>query len=167
MTDNERKQQLSIAYVHAIASQGGYTCQRESVDHDSVDIVIGARGFVNEHAITHSPKIEVQLKATSAPGLKNDHLAFPLPLKNYNDLRLPSCLPRYLFVLHLPPEEGRWLEVLEDGMISRSCAYWISLLDARDRDNKTTVTVKLPLMQRLTVESLRLLIEKAALERTR
>jgi hypothetical protein len=43
MTENEQKQQFSIAYVHAVAARAGFTCQATLVDDDSVDVVIGAR----------------------------------------------------------------------------------------------------------------------------
>ena len=167
MHDNERKQQLSIAYVHAVAAKAGYSCQREAIDDDSVDIQIGARGYIHHQAVFRSPKILVQLKATSLDCIKQDYLAFALPLKNYNDLRLPSFLPRYLFVLQLPPDEGRWLEVLEEGMMSRGRVYWTSLLGAPQSENKSSVTIRLPKLQRLTVEGLQSIMQAAALENRR
>ena len=42
MTVNELKQQLSIAYVHAVAARAGYTCQLKNVDNDSIDVQVAA-----------------------------------------------------------------------------------------------------------------------------
>ena len=113
MQENEQKQQLSIAYLHAVAAQAGYACQPVSVDEDSVDVTIAASG--ETHLL--SPKLEVQLKATSRQNfLKEEHLAFPLIMKNYDDLRKESLVPRILVVLFLPQEDEQRIEQNEDRM---------------------------------------------------
>ncbi len=123
MTENEQKQQLSVAYVHAVAARAGYACQVMNVDDDGIDVQIAARGVIHHRAVLRSPRLDIQLKATAHPSLKQDHLAFPLPLKNYNDLRDEVLVPRLLVVLLLPEDEQQWIEQTEDRMISRSCAY--------------------------------------------
>ena len=47
MTENEQKQQLSVAYIHAVAARAGYACQVISVDDDSVDVQLAARGRIH------------------------------------------------------------------------------------------------------------------------
>ena len=162
MTLNEQKQQLSVAYVHAVAARAGYACQVITIDDDSIDVQLAARGRVHEKSVLRSPKIDVQLKATAQPILAEDHLAFPLPLKNYNDLREEVLVPRLLVVLYLPEDDTMWLEQSEDKMISRHCAYWRSLLGQPETTNQTSVTVHLPREQCLTVSSLRELMEKVS-----
>jgi hypothetical protein len=162
MTDNEQKQQLSIAYVHAVSARAGYACQLIAIDDDSIDVQIAARGLVHQQAVLRSPKVDVQLKATAQPLLKEDHLAFALPLKNYNDLREETLVPRILVVLHLPDDDGLWLEQTEDEMISRRCAYWRTLLGEPATSNQTSVTVHLPRAQPFTVAGLRTLMEKVS-----
>ncbi len=83
MTTNEQKQQLSVAYIHAVAACAGYSCQVELVDDDSVDVVIGATGYVHHQAVLRSPRLAVQLKATSTLRLGIKYLTFPLKPKNY------------------------------------------------------------------------------------
>ena len=162
MTENEQKQQLSVAYVHAVAARAGYACQIINVDDDSVDVQLAAKGRIHDKAVLRSPKIDVQLKATAQRVLGDEHLAFSLKLKNYNDLREESLVPRLLVVLLLPEDDGRWLEQTEDQMISRHCAYWRSLLGQPETDNATSVAVHLPREQRFTVASLRALMEKVS-----
>jgi hypothetical protein len=162
MTENEQKQQLSVAYVHAVAARAGFACQVIHVGDDSVDVQLAAKGMINEKSIYRSPKIDVQLKATSQNLLKGTHLAFPLPIKNYNDLREASLVPRLLVVLYLPADAERWLEQSEDEMISRHCAYWSALLGEPATDNQTTVTVHVPREQQFTVPGLRSLMQKVA-----
>ena len=77
MTLNEQKQQLSVAYVHAVAAHAGYTCQVQVVDEDSVDVLIAASGYVHDRAVLRSPRLEVQLKATSSLRLGAETSGFP------------------------------------------------------------------------------------------
>jgi hypothetical protein len=162
MTENEQKQQFSIAYVHAVAARAGYSCQATIVDDDSVDVTLAASGLVHKQAVLRSPRLEVQLKATARDVLRQEHLAFPLPLKNYNDLRQHTLVPRLLVVLHLPASPDEWLEQTEEQMVSRRCTYWLSLLNQPEVANERVVTVHLPRTNRLTVDNLRALMERAA-----
>lgn len=162
MTENEQKQQLSMAYVQAVAARAGYSVVRPPVDDDSVDIQIRASGRTHPQAPVRSPCVDVQLKSTAQDMLRDDHLAFPLPLKNYNDLRERSLVPRYLVVLLLPTDTTRWLEQSEESMISRSCAYWTSLLGMGETENLNRVTVRLPRVNLFTVDQLHSLMERAS-----
>ncbi len=162
VTENEQKQQLSIAYVHAVASRAGYTCQATLVDIDSVDVVIGARGLIHSQAVMRSPRLEIQLKATSQECLREDRLVFPLPVKNYNELKEATMIPRLLVVLLLPSNPAEWLEHSEDCLITRRCAYWTSLRGMGDTENTDTVTVYPPRINLFNVEGLRGLLERAS-----
>jgi hypothetical protein len=162
MTENEQKQQLSVAYVHAVAASAGYACQATIVDDDSVDVTIAAKGRVHAQSVLRSPRLEVQLKATSQKFLKEDHIAFPLPVKNYDELRCETMIPRVLVVFLLPDKPREWLELNEDRMISRRCAYWLSLLGSPDTKNKANIKVRLPRTNCLTVKNLRSMMETAS-----
>jgi hypothetical protein len=162
MTENEQKQQFSIAYVHAVAARAGFTCQATLVDDDSVDVVIGGRGWVHQQAQVRSPRIEVQLKATAQEVLGADAVAFPLPVKNYDELRLPSAVPRILVVLRLPSTLSQWLEQSEDQLLCRHAAYWVSLSGRPATMNTASITVTLPREQMLTADSIRGLMERVA-----
>ncbi len=162
MTENEQKQQLSFAYIHAVAARAGFACERPDVDDDSVDLVIAAQGRINDRAILKSPRIELQVKATAVDELSNGHLAFPLPLKNYNDLREETLVPRLLVVLQLPLDADRWLAQSEEEMISRRCAFFVSLLGRPESENKSKVTVHVPRVNRITVESLLGMMERVS-----
>jgi hypothetical protein len=164
VTENEQKQQLSVAYVHAIAARAGYTSQVQSVDEDSVDVVIGARGYLDQQAVLRSPRIEVQLKAITSARLDRDHLAFRLPVKNYRELRDKTMIPRLLVVLLLPRQAAKWLETSEECMISRRCADWLSLLGLPETANTRSVSLRLPRAQQFTVDALRGLMERVSRE---
>ncbi len=154
MTENEQKQQLSVAYVHAVAAQAGYTCQVQTVDADSVDLIISASGRVHEQSVMRSPRLAVQLKASSSLELPSEHLVFPLPIKNHNDLRLDMLVPSILVVLVLPRNPSHWLEITEECMISRHCAYWTSLVGMPETTNTRKVSIHLPRSRRFSVDHL-------------
>jgi hypothetical protein len=102
VTENEQKQQLSIALVHAIAARAGFACQVRLVDDDSIDVQIGAKGRIHQQSVIRSPMLEVQLKATGLDTLRGNHMSYPLPVKNYHELREETMIPRLLVVLFLP-----------------------------------------------------------------
>jgi Domain of unknown function (DUF4365) len=162
MSENEQKQQLSVAYVHAVAARAGFACQVINLDDDSIDIQVAARGKVHHRSVLRSPKIDVQLKATSHDLLSLNHLAFPLPIKNYDELRQEALVPRMLVVLVLPKDQNQWIEQSEEQMVSRRCAYWKSLLGQPETLNSATMTVHLPRDQCLTAEALRELMERVS-----
>ncbi len=162
MTENEQKQQLSVAYVHAVAARAGYACQVTPVDDDSVDVMIAARGWIHQNAVLRSPRIEVQLKATATDVFKKDHLVFKLPVKNYEDLRQESALPRLLVVLVLPKNTGDWLDVNEQQMTLRRCAYWKSLNNLPPTKNKKSVSIQIPRSNLFSADQLQNLMRKAA-----
>jgi hypothetical protein len=162
VTENEQKQQLSVAYVHAVAARAGYTCQVQTVDDDSVDVQVGSKGYVHERSLICSPRIEIQLKATSSPQMKPTYLSFPLALKNYEELRVTTLIPRLLLVLVLPKNPAEWIETSEECMISRRCIYWASLLGMQAISNTRKVSVRLPRSQQFDVDQLRRLMQRVS-----
>ena len=93
LTDNDRKAQLSFAYLSALAAKAGYTCQPgPQPDVDSIDATVRCGDRLRT-------QFDVQLKATSTPDKKEDGLHFRLPRKNYNDLTAARMSPLILVVL--------------------------------------------------------------------
>jgi hypothetical protein len=162
VTENEQKQQLSVAYVHAVAARAGYTCQVKTVDEDSVDMLIFASGRVHATSVISSPRLDLQLKASSVLRHDREHMSFPLPLKNYEDLRAESMVPKLLVVFLLPEDPKEWLDVDEERMIVRRSAYWASLAGYPATSNTTTVSVPMPRSQRFTVDQLQDLMKRVS-----
>ncbi|WP_226961805.1 MULTISPECIES: DUF4365 domain-containing protein [Streptomyces] len=52
-----QKEQVSRAFVHALATQGGYTICDWNVDKDGVDVTLRSRGLM----------VDIQLKCTQSP----------------------------------------------------------------------------------------------------
>ena len=133
----QRTEQFSRAYVHAIAAVAGANVLQWSVDDDSIDVGFGVKS-------KRRARLEAQLKCTYAHEVKRDGLAYPLPVKNYDDLRAPTLVPRILIVLVVPPEPCDWLDQTASQLVLRRCAWWTSLRGAPDTNHETSVTVKLP-----------------------
>ena len=70
---------------------------------------------------------------------------FPLPRKNYDDLRSIGTVPLILIVVVLPGDSVEsWLNQSEDELCMRRCGYWLSLEGRADAGNVSTVTVHVP-----------------------
>ena len=135
---NTQKSRFSLAYIEAVASHAGFQVEEVVVDRDSIDGILKAD-------FGRRPRIEFQAKATARDVVRDGYVRFPLPVKNYNDLRLEAINPRILIVAILPPEIEDWVNQTEDELCLRHCAYWLSLRDKPATTNAQSVTVPVPL----------------------
>lgn len=157
---SNQKEQFSIAYVRAIASVAGFVISRQEVDEDSVDLTMSARGTSGTY---RSPKLDIQLKCTARDLVHGDFLHFPLPRKNYEELRGSRFLvPRILVVVTVPEALDDWLLQSEDELILRRCGYWSSLRDAPETPNDESITVRIPRANRFTVPVLTAMMQTVA-----
>ena len=156
LTDPDQKEALSLVYAKAVATRAGFLTSVPEPDRDSVDLRIQAGG-------PRRPALELQLKATVNLGEPQAGvLSFPLSIKNYNDLRIPTQTPRLLVLLELPKDEVRWMTVTAEELVLRRRAYWLSLQQGHDEVvGQQTVTVHIPEHNLFDVEALRTLIEQS------
>lgn len=154
LSATDREEAFSRAYVAALAAGAGYTTAQPDFDRDSIDVTISAGGDVR-------PQINAQLKATINLREVEGDFRFSLRMKNYDDLRLPTIVPRILIVLHLPRDEPDWLTISPDELILRRCAYWASLKGLPEVPDQETVTVTVPSANVLTVTSLQEMMARA------
>lgn len=144
--------------MRAIATVAGYSCYEQETDLESVDIGFASLGYQGSRRA--APRLEAQLKATSRDILLSAELAFPLKVKNHNELCGPGYLvPRILIVVVVPEGLDDWLQHSEDSLIMRHCGYWISLENAEETDNVDTVTVHIPRVQQFNVASLQRMMQ--------
>ena len=137
MTPNMQMEQLSLAYIRTVAANVGYQVTRPEPDVDSVDGVLMA-------SFGRRPRIDFQAKATTQDISRGTELRFPLPTKNYNELRADTRTPRVLIVLLMPGEQSDWIRHTNSELCLRRCAYWLSLEDWPSTPNRDTVTVPIP-----------------------
>nr|WP_295872049.1 DUF4365 domain-containing protein [uncultured Chitinophaga sp.] len=163
LTDNQAKEQLSIAYVKAIAAVNNFSCDITGTDMDSIDVTIRCNGNLAANSIIRSPEIQIQLKATEnlTPN-GSGMLPFPLPIKNYNDLRGNTLTPRLLVVLSLPANRANWLTHSINDLVLRNCSFWVNLKGQPESTNQTNVTVYLPYVQTFSPPTLNDLMIKVS-----
>lgn len=154
LTPNDIKQEISYIYLHALATQLGYSMERTCIDRDSVDATICARGKIpGSKGIMRSPKIDVQLKATVQECSGND-IPFKIPKKNYDDLRHHALVPIVLIVVFLPPDRG-WIDCDSEKILLYGKGYGTSLKGMDAIENLSNKTIYLNQSQRLTDEIIR------------
>ena len=73
------------------------------------------------------PRIEFQLKSTARDIIRDDGLHYQLRIKNYNDLRKKTDVPRILIVMLMPKNEADRLNQTRNELCLRHCCYWMSL----------------------------------------
>jgi hypothetical protein len=155
---SQRKEQFSLAYVHAIATVAGFTLYEPKVDNDSVDIGIAGRIVTD---IPCPPRLEIQLKCTSDKILKDKEVVFSLKRKNYDDLRIEEFIvPRLLVVVLVPKKDDEWLQHHEEETIFRHCAYWACLRGWEPKEKNSKVSIRFPRANQFTVDALRELMRR-------
>lgn len=152
--------ELSYAYLHTVAARAGFGCQSAGRIDDAagVDAHVRVKEKLAEDSSLWNFSFEVQLKATKQNLTENGgrFSYFFQGIDRYRRLREPgSPLPKILVVLLLPQDPEQWLSLGEDALVSRRCAYWVSLCGAPDSDNSSGTTIAIPRSQVLTVEALR------------
>ena len=135
---NTQKSRFSLAHIEAVAAHAGFQVEEVKVDLDSVDGTLKAD-------FGKRPRIEFQAKATARDVVRDNHIHFPLPVKNYNDLRLEAINPRILIVAILPQEIENWVNQTDEELCLRHCSYWMSLREEPPTPNQDNITVHLPL----------------------
>ena len=140
LPDSDIEEQLSLVYARAVAARAGYTTSVPVPDRAGIDLCIQALGGGMRLAV------DLQLKATINLGLPDGGQRFRFRLKssNYNSLCGLSQRPRLLVVLDLPTNKEQWMTIDAEGLTLRRRAYWLSLREHNETENKYSVTVYIP-----------------------
>lgn len=163
MTPEQRKEELSKAYLHAIAARCGFAIGNWSQDHGGVDVTIGA-GKALGYGRLSRPKIDIQLKCTSRLDIqKGDYIVWSLDRTHYDTLRAEALQPHLLVVLVLPEQEDAWLEHTVDALILRRCAFYVKMTGLPYKDSDT-VTVRIPRSNVFSPEQLLVLMTRISEE---
>lgn len=155
LTQPDREEALSRAYVAAVVAGAGYTLSAQDFDRDGVDVQVRAGGNMR-------PSIDIQLKATvQLDQNKENVVKYPLRRHNYDLLREETMVPRILVVLDLPREESQWVSISAEELVLRRCAYWADIKDFPETDNKSSVTITIDRNNRFDIPNLKDLMERA------
>lgn len=159
LVPNDIKSELSYAYLHAVAARAGFGCKTGSRhdDNAAIDAIVSVFQRLEPSSFLTDFSIDFQLKATAQPlaARPNGTFAYALPRHQYDRLRnRDTGSQKLLAVLELPDNEGSWLDVGPEELVCRRCMWWMSLRGAPDAEAQSSVTVYIPVANRLTVGSL-------------
>jgi len=155
LAPTDQEEAASRAYVQALAAKTGYLTANFDFDRDGIDLQVNAGGAMR-------PAIGIQLKGTINLGeAKDGYFKFPLKVRNYKLLRMPTQVPRILVALNLPKASEKWIELTPEALSIRTCAYWVSLLGQPDTTNVETVTIAIHEANLLNEKALIGLLEKS------
>jgi hypothetical protein len=145
-------------YIRVLASAAGLIVRTDDVDRDGVDLGIKFPGRVGAAA---SPAIDVQVKSWSRPRRtpSGDEWHFDgLNEAQFNRLAGEDfTVPRYLFLVVVPPESKRYVNMWTDGMLLQHLAYFQSFqseLPVERPETSRRRPVRVPVSNLLTVRSL-------------
>ncbi|MGY4098063.1 DUF4365 domain-containing protein [Nocardia sp. R16R-3T] len=157
------KEDLSMSYVHMLASSCGLTVGTWSQDYDGRDTTLSSS--VDYSPDMYMPKIDIQLKCSGQTAIqREDTIAWALESRTYDILSRPNRSSPALFcVLVVLPEVGLWLRMDREGLLARSHMYWQwghrfpPLKEGQD-----TQTVHLPKVNLLTPKAMIELMKEAS-----
>lgn len=133
MTENDIKEQISLAFIDAIRSYNGYNTSYSKNDY-GIDFTLrrvirrnegdSYRFYQTGEAIDFQLKCTTQDKVLSS---KANHIDYSLRFANYKDLiirREESTIPLILIVFILPQNTEEWVTVSESNLLIQKNAYW-------------------------------------------
>jgi hypothetical protein len=158
MDENAQKEQFCRAYVQAVAAVAGFAWSEPSVDDDSIDLTLSARGG---GGTVRSPRLDLQLKCHAQVTPESSSFAFPVKIKNYDDLRDDTVMvPRILVVVLVPGDVSDWIRHTEDELRLRRCGYWSSLRGLEGTQNRQTVSVSIDRTNLFCPDGLRQIMQR-------
>lgn len=160
MDINLQKEEFSYAYVRAIATVAGCICERTTapLDRLGVDLVITK---LKKPQLENFPILYVQVKCNSRDVVGDDLVRYPLPIKNYNELRRANRYPPIILIVVVVPERVEdWLQQTEESLCLQRCRYWLSLAGNAATGNRENITVLIPKTQIFTPTILELIMQR-------
>lgn len=153
--------QFGEDYVRVLASAAGLTVSKCDLDVDGIDLQIT---LPHDAGSVRSPRIEVQVKTTSRLRPVDGVFRYDgLNGRQFNKLAGPGFMvPRYLFLVTVPPDTSRYADLNHNGLLLRHIGYWTSLSSCDVvSEARSSVRVRVPTANVLTARRLRELVEVA------
>ncbi|WP_411071196.1 DUF4365 domain-containing protein [Streptomyces sp. cmx-4-25] len=149
-----QQEQISLAYVLAVATDANATVASWNVDKDGVDVTLK-----RDHRL-----VEVQMKCTFDPQYLADGttLTYDLDVPTYDKLRGPyRTAPGYLGVVIVPRDAGTWLEHGLDSLLLKCSGFYAQIQDGGAAQGDVTKRIHLPRAQGLNAAGLDVMFDFA------
>jgi hypothetical protein len=165
--ESDRSEELSVAYVSAIAAHAGIRVESVSRKDYGTDMTfkrLRKRTIDNNYSDMHGIIVPCQIKSARAPewreSKQKDSISYDLRAKNYNDL-VNSTLG-FLILMCLPATVEQWVQQDQECLrLYKCCYYWIPGADDELTGNKYTKTIHIPREQLFTAEILARIVDEA------
>jgi len=160
LTQQEIQQQLSWAYVSAIAARAGVGLSKPQSDFGT-DGTFRRIEKHNGQYLDMGLPLDFQLKASTNWSHKDKELIHDLDADAYRRLvtrKINGGSPIVLLLFTMPEEEQKWIEQSEDELLVRHCCYWWEV-PSDWSDNTSTQRIFIPRDQQLTPSSLTTLLQ--------
>lgn len=151
---NDRQEEISRAYVHAVAAHAGYLCEDTRRDY-GIDIRVRSARRIGRRIQEYGCGVDIQVKSTTRPDRTETTLRYDLDVGNYNALVQRRGTPAILVVYCMPTHEFRWLRVRRQYWFLENCGYWVSLDGLPASSNPTKKRVELPLANMFDSDALK------------
>jgi Domain of unknown function (DUF4365) len=159
------QESLSQAYLHLVTCTLGLVYFRPQFDMDGTDYVINYSTRVKGQPLRGRFPLYIQLKSSTMAEVKENTVVYDLTIKAYDELRRPRQpgeSPMILVLLVLPEDEAVWMDLDEERLLIRKCAYWISLEDWPESDTIWTKRINIPRTNVFSVDGLRDIMDRIA-----
>jgi hypothetical protein len=138
MSKSAQQELFGNAFITAVAGVAGCALQEPRPDHDSIDWTLSCM-------LRSRPRLDVQMKTTTTDAGNDEHISYAIKKKNYDDLIITDIYtPRILILVILPKYIDDWLNLTQDQLALRKCAYWVSLAGLPESTNTHSVTISIP-----------------------
>lgn len=131
MTEEHIKEAISLRYIELVAAYNGFKTSSSYPDYGA-DLSVEEVDFriENQHKryLETGRELKFQLKATTENSIIDDGdiIKYDLNATTYNDLltRKDSKNPLILILFVLPPDKNNWLNISDNELVAKKCAYW-------------------------------------------
>lgn len=149
-----QQEQISLAYVLAVATDAKATVASWNVDKDGVDATLK-----RDHRL-----VELQMKCTFDPQYMSDGttLTYDLDVATYDKLRGPfRTAPGYLGVVVVPRDASTWLRHDLKSLLLQCSGFYAQIQDREEASGASTKRIHLPETQGLNSAGLDVMFEFA------
>jgi hypothetical protein len=163
LTREHRQEDLSFAYISAVAAKAGYNCYRMGGHDYGIDLEIGDVAQIGKRRVDVGHRLHIQAKASHNFINSDDDncILYDLKINTYNTLILEERGNPAILVLYcMPSDEDSWLSVYEKYTTLRHCGYWVSLRGLPASTNEETLRIKIPKEQMFTDLSLKSIMDR-------
>ena len=160
MPTSHIEEQLSVAYVRAVAARAGVKIKFTDSPEYGTDVYLQRITRLPTGEVTETGwMILCQLKASTGCEVRADYIVYDMKVDAYNKLAAwEGPTPCILILLRLPNDFDEWLSLDEERLLLKNCCYWTKITGPVS-SNVSSKRIFIPRVQMFTPEAVRELFE--------